>query len=236
VTRPRAPRSARLAAWLCRVVLRLVARVRAEGVDDLAREGPLIVTVNHMSNADPPLVAGWLTPALGRRPHFLAKEALFRGPLGAFLRWQGVVPVRAGGSDVDAYRAARALLDAGEVVVIFPEGTRSRDGALAEPLPGAALLAVRTGAPVLPVGVSGTDRFLRRGARLPRLGARLLLRAGRPYRLEGGSGRDRRDALARASEETMRRIAELLEPRHRGRWAPPSGEEAAGVRAPRVRY
>jgi 1-acyl-sn-glycerol-3-phosphate acyltransferase len=209
------------------VALRLAARIRTQGLQGLPREGPLIVAVNHMSNADPPLVAGWLTPALGRRPHFLAKESLFRGPLGLVMRWQGVVPVRAGGSDVDAYRAARALLEAGEVVVIFPEGTRSWDGVLAEPKPGATLLAVRTGAPILPVGISGTDRFLPREGRLPRFRTPITLRVGHPFRLAAATGADRREALSRATEELMSRLAALLDPRHRGRWGGPSGEPTA---------
>lgn len=213
---PRWPLSARLTALVCRIALQVIARVRVEGFEDLPHEGPLIVAVNHLSNADPPFVNGWLGPALGRRPHFLAKEPLFTGLLGTFFRWQEVVPVRTGGSDVEAYRAARAILDAGGVVVIFPEGTRSPDGRLAEPRPGVALLAVRTRAPVLPVGVSGTDRLLPRGDWRIRIGTRVSLRAGRPMRLTAGTGASRRTDLERASEEMMSGIAALVDPRHRG--------------------
>jgi 1-acyl-sn-glycerol-3-phosphate acyltransferase len=137
--------------------------------------------------------------------------------MGWFLRSQGVIPVRAGGSDVDAYRAAKAVLDASGVVVIFPEGTRSPDGVLQEARPGVALLATRTGVPVLPVGVSNTDMLLGRGKRLPRLGTPVTLRVGEPFTLALAASLPRRVALTAANDEIMRRIAALLDERHRGR-------------------
>lgn len=211
----------RIAAWLARAVLSSVARVRVEGlqhVRELPRQGPLIVVANHMSNADPPLVGGWLTPALRRRPRFLAKEELFVGPVGSFLRRQGIIMVRAGGSDVDAYRAARSVLDRGEILCIFPEGTRSRNGHLGDAKPGVALLALRSGVPILPVGVSGTDRFLSPEARFPAIGTRVTLRVGQPFRLTLEATLPRRQAMHDASEQVMRHIAALVEPRYRGRF------------------
>jgi 1-acyl-sn-glycerol-3-phosphate acyltransferase len=207
-------------AVFCRTVARCVSRVRVEGLEHVPLEGALIVVANHNSNVDPPLMGGWLGPALGRRPRFMAKEQLFRGIIGWFLRAQGVIPVRAGGSDVEAYRVARGLLESGEVLVIFPEGTRSKNGILGSAKPGVSLLATRHGIPVLPVGISGTDRFLRRGERLPRLGARVSIRFGPPFQLVAERGGDRRAALKAADEEIMRRIAALVEPRHRGPWEP----------------
>jgi 1-acyl-sn-glycerol-3-phosphate acyltransferase len=209
-----------LIALLARVGLQAIARVRVEGVHDLPTSGPLIIAANHMSNADPPFIGGWLGPALQRRPTFLAKEVLFKGPLGILIRSLGAEPVKAGGSDIGAYRAAKAVLDRGGVVAIMPEGTRSLDGVLAQPKPGVSLLAARTGAPVLPVGISGTDRLLGRGQALPRIGTRITLRVGRPFHLVTAEGVDRRAALAEADVELMRRIAALVEPRHRGRWEP----------------
>jgi 1-acyl-sn-glycerol-3-phosphate acyltransferase len=210
----------RLVAWTCRAVLRCLIRVRVEGLAHVPREGALIVASNHISNADPPLVGGWLAPALDRRPRFLAKEQLFVGIVGWFLRSQGVIPVRAGGSDVEAYRTARALLEEGEVVVIFPEGTRSPDGTLGTAKPGVSLLATRHDVAVLPVGISGTDDFLRRGQRVPHVGARVTVRIGPPFHLRAERGADRRAALRAADDELMRRIAALVGPRHRGGWEP----------------
>ncbi|CAN5760782.1 lysophospholipid acyltransferase family protein [soil metagenome] len=214
------PRIIRLAAALARLVLGSIARVSIEGRHNLPRSGPLIVVANHLSNADPPLVVGWLTPALDTPMHILAKAALFVGPLGAILRSQGVTPVRAGGSDIGAYRAAKAVLDRGEVLCIFPEGTRSRDGRLGQPKPGVALLAIRAGVPIVPVGISGSDRFLVPGRALPRLGARIVLRVGRPFTITPDPALSRRGAVGQASEEIMRRLAALVDERHRGDYQP----------------
>jgi 1-acyl-sn-glycerol-3-phosphate acyltransferase len=198
-------------AAVARLSLRLLARVRIEGIDHVPRDGPLIVVANHMSNADPPLLWGWLAPALARLPTYLAKAVLFRGPAGPVLRSLGATPVEAGGSDMAAYRVG--------VVVLMPEGTRSRDGRLLRPRPGAALLATRSGAQVLPVGISGTDRLLGRGRPLPRIGTPVTLRVGRPFTLRL-AGDDRRSAHAAADEQIMRRIASLVDVRHRGEWEP----------------
>jgi 1-acyl-sn-glycerol-3-phosphate acyltransferase len=207
-------------ALLCRVSLHALARVRVEGLDRVPDDGPVIIAANHMSNADPPFIGGWLGPALGRRPTFLAKASLFKGPLGLVIRSLGAEPVKAGGSDIDAYRTAKGILDRGGVIAILPEGTRSFDGAMAVPKPGVSLLATRTGALVIPVGISGTDVLLARERRLPRIGSRIILRVGPPFRLQVPAGADRRAALADADTELMRRIAALVEPRHRGPWEP----------------
>ena len=222
------PLIARLAATLARVVLSLAASVRVEGLDQLPRMGPLIVVANHLSNADPPLVVGWLTPTLGRRLHILAKGALFVGPLGIFLRSQGVTPVRAGGSDMEAYRSAKAILDRGDVLCIFPEGTRSRTGQLSRPKPGVALLATRAEVPVVAVGISGTDRFLAPGRFLPRFRSPIVVRVGQPFILRADPALPRREATRAASEELMRRLAELIDERHRGDYEPWLGSPIAG--------
>jgi 1-acyl-sn-glycerol-3-phosphate acyltransferase len=207
-------------AGLCRFVGQSVARITVTGLVDLPKSGPLIIAANHMSNADPPIIGGWLGPALDRRPTFLAKESLFHGPIGFWIRSLGAKPVKAGGNDIAAYRVARDVLDKGGVVAILPEGTRSYDGIMGRPKPGVAMLATRTGTPVLPVGLSGTDVFMGRGQRLPRIGARIIMRVGRPFTLTIPPGVDRRAALEAADEELMRRIAALVEPRHRGEWEP----------------
>lgn len=219
---PGVPLVTRIAAFVCRLVLRLAARVEVRVEAEIPREGPLIVVANHISNADPPLVVGWLTPLLGRQMHILAKEALFVGPIGWFLRSQGVTPVRSGGSDMEAYRAAKAVLDRGQVLCIFPEGTRSADGVMQQPKPGVAMLATRSGVPVLPVGISGTDQFLGRGQRLPRLRSRIVLRVGAPFTLTLDPSRTRREAIGGASDELMRHIAALIDERHRGPFDPDS--------------
>jgi len=220
--RSRVPIVTRIATLLCRVVLRAMTRVTTEGLDDLPTAGPLIVVSNHISNADPPLVVGWLTPALGRQLHVLAKDALFVGPVGWFLRHNGITPVKSGGSDIEAYRVARAILDRGEILCVFPEGTRSLTGVMQEPKPGVAMLATRSGVPILPVGVSGSDVFLGRGQRMPRLGTRITVRVGKPFTLELDPSKTRREAMNAASDDLMGHIAELVDGRHQGRFSPPA--------------
>jgi len=207
-------------AGLCRLVVQSIARMKVEGLEDLPRTGPVIIAANHMSNADPPIIGGWLGPALNRRPTFLAKEALFHGPMGFFVRSLGAQPVKVGGNDIAAYRTAKGILDRRGVLAILPEGTRSFDGVMSEPKPGVSLLATRTGTPVIPVGISGTDALIAREQSFPNIGARVILRVGRPFHLSIAKGADRREALAAADVELMRRIAALVEPRHRGRWEP----------------
>lgn len=216
--RRRLPLLTRFAAAVARFALSALARIRIEAEGDLPQDGPLIVVANHMSNADPPLVAGWLTPLLGRQMHILAKDALFVGPIGAVLRRLGATPVRSGGSDIEAYRMALGILDRGEILCIFPEGTRSPDGVMAEPKPGVAMLATRSGVPILPVGVSGSDRFQGRGRRFPRIGTRITVRVGTPFIVGLEAGQPRRQAMQDASDEIMRRVAALVDERHRGRF------------------
>jgi 1-acyl-sn-glycerol-3-phosphate acyltransferase len=218
------PLFTRFVGLLARSVLRALARVKIELDGPLPQQGPLIVVANHLSNADPPFVAGWLTPLLGRQMHILAKEALFFWPLGPILRLLGATPVKSGGSDIEAYRVARGVLDRGEVLCIFPEGTRSADGVMAETKPGVAMLATRTGVPILPVGVSGTDRFLGRGVKFPRIGTRITLRVGHPFVVELDTSGSRRQGMEQASDEIMRHIAELVDERHRGRYGAGTSE------------
>jgi 1-acyl-sn-glycerol-3-phosphate acyltransferase len=208
----------RIAGVIARFILRALARVTIETTGELPKDGPLIVVANHLSNADPPLVAGWLTPMLGRQLQILAKAGLFFWPMGPIIRRLGATPVRAGGSDIEAYRVARDVLDKGGVLCVFPEGTRSLDGVMGEAKPGVAMLATRSAAPVLPVGVSGTDKLLGRGARFPRIGARVTVRIGQPFTVTLDPSQPRRAAMHAASDEIMRAIAALTDERHRGRY------------------
>ncbi|MFI5261899.1 MAG: lysophospholipid acyltransferase family protein [Candidatus Limnocylindrales bacterium] len=213
-----------LASLVLRGVFGATARVRYTGPAELPRTGPLLVVANHTSNIDPPLVAAWLQPRLGRPIQFLAKEQLFVPALRPLLTHAGAILVRAGGSDIQAYRDALAVLRGGGAVGLFPEGTRSLDGVLGEPHPGVGLLALRAGVPILPVGISGAQRFLPREGRIPAFGTRITIRVGEPFTI--GAARQRRGAAAAATDEIMSRLASLLVPSQRGRWDPrPAGTD-----------
>ena len=222
----------RLWAFIARLGLRTFTRVRVEGLHEavakLPPDGPLIIASNHASNADGVLVGGWLTPALGRRIHWLGKREMIDAPvMGPLARRGSVHPVDRAGADVEAFRLATRILDEGHVLMVFPEGTRSHDGRLQEAKDGLAMLALRTGARILPVGVAGTHRFWPRG-RMWRIGGQITLRAGDPFTLEEALGanalKDRKTAKAHATREIMNRIAALLPEGQRG----PYGGGAAG--------
>ena len=205
-----------------RIFSQALTRVRVEGaVDAIPAEGPVILAANHASNLDGVILGGWLVPRIPRRIHWLGKKEMFDWPLVGFAaRNGGVHPVERSGADVEAFRLAERILDEGHVLLIFPEGTRSRDGVLQRPRDGLAMLALRTGAPIVPIGVSNTSEVWPRGQKLPRPrpGRRVTLRVGPPFRLadELPPDLDRKTAKTQATELIMRRIAALVPPEQRG--------------------
>jgi 1-acyl-sn-glycerol-3-phosphate acyltransferase len=129
-----------------------------------------------------------------------------------------VIFVTRGEGDRAAQRLATATLQAGHPLALFPEGTRSRDGQLKEGKAGAALLAMRTGVPLLPVGIAGTHRIFPGRSRLPHR-SRVTIRIGPTFTLDHRpNGRLDRQSLATATDTIMSRIAVLLPPEQRGRW------------------
>jgi 1-acyl-sn-glycerol-3-phosphate acyltransferase len=203
-----------ITSWL----LWLFGPGRVEGLEHVPREGPVLVVANHASNLDP-LFVGW---AVGYRTnrilHFMAKEEMNRWPIIGFLaRNAGVFFVRRGEGDRAAQRIAFELLDSGRMVGVFPEGTRSRDGQMREGRAGAALLAIRTGVPILPVAVAGTHRIFPGRSRWPHRN-RITIRIGQPFSLPVQPDGLDRDALREGTERMMRAIAALLPPEQRGRW------------------
>ncbi|MBT67091.1 MAG: 1-acyl-sn-glycerol-3-phosphate acyltransferase [Synechococcus sp. NP17] len=139
-------------------------------------QGPLVVVANHGSHLDPPL----LGHALGRPVAFMAKADLFQIPiLGSIIRACGAYPVKRGASNREAIRTASARLEEGWAIGVFLDGARQRDGRVNQPRPGAALLAARSGAPLLPVAIINSHRALGRGRRWPRL-VPVELRIGEP--------------------------------------------------------
>ncbi len=185
-------------------------RVTVKGAHNVPDAGDVIVAFNHLSVADPPLVALCLDRHAGRRVRFMAKAEAMRWPvLGRLFRAYGGFGVERGRIDRDAYRTARAVLASDDWLGLAPEGTRSRTGTLGEAHTGAVLLAIRSGATILPLGLSGTERVWPVGSALPRSRTGATVRIGEPYQPQT------RDAEAE-TEELMRRIAALLPPQYRG--------------------
>jgi 1-acyl-sn-glycerol-3-phosphate acyltransferase len=211
-----------------RIFGRAMSRITVEGaIDEIPRDGPLILAANHASNLDAVVLGSWLMPKLGRRIHWLGKKELFDWPIvGWTAAHGGVHPVDRGAADVEAFRLAQRILDQGNVLFVFPEGTRSPDGSLQEARDGLAVLALRTGAPIVPLGIAGTHGVWPRGQKVPHPGGHVTVRVGRPFRPaeELPEGTDRRTAKGLATKMIMERIAALLPPSQRGVYAPQQGE------------
>ena len=207
-------------AAVTRLLCRCFTRIRIEGdTSAIPREGPVILAANHISNADAVLIGAFLTPKLGRRIHWLGKKEMFDWPIVGFMaRNGGVVPVDRGAADVEAFRVARRILDAGNVLMVFPEGTRSPTGQLQPPKDGLSMLALRTNATIVPIGISNTDRIWPKGRPVPLPGKHATMRIGEPFRVGDllPPELDRKAAKGLATTLIMRRIAAQLDPRHRG--------------------
>jgi 1-acyl-sn-glycerol-3-phosphate acyltransferase len=217
----------RLSGAAIRLAAACTTRVKVEGLEKIPLEGPLLVVCNHASNVDGMLLMAYVVPFMGRPMGWLGKEEALRWPvLGWVMKHNGIFGVKRGAGDLEAFRLAKSVLDEGRVLAIFPEGTRSPGGALQPVKEGAAVLAVRSGAPILPIGLVGTHRFWPRGKLLIRPGRRMSIRVGEPFRLSLPGGGDRHEVLRRASEELMRHVAELLPEEQRGVYA--GTVEAAG--------
>lgn len=185
-------------------------RTRVIGAENVPATGGFILAGNHVSYLDPVLL--WC--AASRETHFVAKQELFDIP---FLTWPlahiWAFPIRRGTADREAIQRATDLLVAGEPVGMFPEGTRQRAGGsaeLGEAHSGVAFIALRANVPVVPVGISGTDRALPAGARLPRF-PRVTIAYGPPMVPGDFTVGGRRERTAAATAEVMRRIVTARE-------------------------
>jgi len=175
------------------------------GVEHIPPSGPLIVTPNHQTYADPPLV----TIPIRRRVYYMAWNRLFDVPgLAWMIRRLRAFPVEIESSDARATREAVRLLQAGHVLMIFPEGERSRDGAIGRFKPGAFRLAASLGVPVLPVTIRGGHESWPPGRMLPRAG-RVTITYHRP--LQPAAGVEPRQAARELSERAWTVIRSALE-------------------------
>ncbi|MGC9671463.1 lysophospholipid acyltransferase family protein [Planosporangium sp. 12N6] len=163
-------------------VLRTLWRPKVTGLEHLPRTGPVIMASNHLSVVDSLII-----PIMASRPvYFLAKDEYFHKPvMRTIMTGLNQIPVdRSGGrASLMALDAALPVLRDGQVLGIYPEGTRSPDGRLYRGRPGVAKLALDSGATVLPVGLAGTEKIQPIGARLPRVGVPVEMRVGKPLDL-----------------------------------------------------
>ena len=197
-----------------------IRKFEVVGREHVPLRGPLILASNHLNNADPPMLA----LAIPRHPTYMAKREMIAWPiLGPAFRIFGAFPVRRGEADLSALRVASDLVRGGAMLVMFPEGRRSRTGGLTRGHPGTALIALRTGAPILPVAVTGTEGITWPWLFLKPLSVRhVRVTIGEPFHLPSVERIDS-EATAQATDLIMRRIAALLPPQHRGVYADVEG-------------
>jgi 1-acyl-sn-glycerol-3-phosphate acyltransferase len=185
-------------------VVRLGFRLRARGTENLP-DGGFVLAANHTSNFDPWPLGLPLFPQ--RQLRFMAKSELFNPLLGPILRGGGAFPVRRGEGDLDAIRRAVELVLDGEIVVMFPEGTRRAKGLRkkheARAHTGAARIALTAGAPLVPAAIAGTDRL----TRLPPL----RVAYGPPVPLDDLAGEEIKGAAREATDRLMAEIGRLEE-------------------------
>lgn len=206
----------RVARGIARFVLFRWFRITVEGIHHLPEDGPAILVSNHVNYLDP-LVMG----VVFERPlHFMAKAELFEfRPLGWLLRRLYAFPVRRGEADRGAIRHALKVLADGHVLAMFPEGTRSHTGVLQDFQRGATMLALRSGAPVVPMVLLGAADALAGGRKVPRR-VPLTVRIGPPLRFENGHGGP---AVTAASDRIRAAMAALYPNGANGESRSPSG-------------
>ncbi len=192
------------------VFIHLVCRYRVSGRNYVPLKGPLIIVANHLSWVDP-IILGLVLP---RRVWFFSKAEIFQWPIiGLLCTLTGQIPVHRGESDRAALERAIAYLREGKALMIFPEGTVARQEQLIAAHAGAAMLAIRTGATVLPVAHYGTRSVLRS----TRIGfPRVDIQIGKPYTPVLPEEVSRKAGLQRITEDMMTHIAEMLPEEQRG--------------------
>jgi 1-acyl-sn-glycerol-3-phosphate acyltransferase len=195
----------RALAW---IVLGSRRRLHVEGLENVPATGPAILIGNHIATADPPVIGAQV-----RRldVHYMAKSEVFRTRFARFfLKGWNTFPV-----DRKALERALQVLREGHIVVLFPEGSRSRDATLTRGFPGAGFIALRSGVPVVPVAIWGSEAVLPKGHILPR-SAHVHIRFGEPVRIPRRRPDGRRVSNQEAVDQLLQAVADMLPEQYRG--------------------
>lgn len=180
-------------------LFKIFLRLEIEGQENIPKDGAFVLCCNHISLLDPPVVGAACT----RKLHWMAKEELFVPVLGTIYKWLGAFPVKRGTADRTAITHGINILKNQEVLAIFPEGTRSKTGALGKAAPGALMMAGRVKATILPTCVIGTD-VKRQGKLWPKV----KVKFGKPIEFPKDAVVGK-DLLNQLSDEMMASIAAL---------------------------
>lgn len=206
--------------------MRILIGFRIEGLEHVPKHGPALVICNHLHNSDPILlVAAYPRPLL-----WMAKKEVFGVPvIGWIADSAGAFPVDRGHADRKALRNAERLLSEGFVVGVFPEGTRSVTGGLKDVYPGVAIIATRTGVPIIPTVIHGSETLPfngRKGRKRIQGRPHVTVRIGEPFHLPERAAGERRQSMSQLTDLMMMRVAAMLPEEYRGIYAERVAERA----------
>lgn len=183
----------------------LAFRLRYSGLENIPKTGAVLVVSNHQSHFDPPFIG----TGCWRRMNYLARETLFRfAPLGWLIHTLDAIPIDRDGLGLNGLKESLRRLKRGEMVLIFPEGTRTRDGEVAPFRPGFTVLAARSKAAILPVAIAGAFDAWPRSQMFPRRGT-IHVHFGQPIPPEEVASCDERDLVAEVEQRVRRCYADL---------------------------
>lgn len=194
-----------------------LGRMEVSGLDSIPPFGPLIIVSNHLSFTDPPALAA----SIPRPVHFVGKKELFRDPVSRYtLRKFHVSPIDLSGGSIGGIRLMLKMLAEDKAVVVFPEGHRSPDHTMQEGMLGIAYLALKSQAPILPVGITGTEKIS--AWRMPMPLCRFHVNIGQPFTLPIIDRYPGKDVLKGMLDMIMTRISYLLPEKYQGVYANPA--------------
>jgi 1-acyl-sn-glycerol-3-phosphate acyltransferase len=205
-----------IAAAFFKALTGLMFRVDASALAKVPHQGPLIIVTNHVHIPEIPTLYVRLLP---RKVYGMAQaeRVLDRNLWGAILRWIDTIPVWRGEADLNALRAGIRRLTEGDILLLDPEGTRSHDGCLQKGQPGVILMALQSGAPMLPVVHYGSENYQENLKRLHRTDMHYVV--GKPFRVNSGGERFTRAIRQQMLDEVMFQMAGLLPAQYRGAYA-----------------
>lgn len=204
----------RLMNGFLRLVFRLICRIDVEELRKVPENGPLIIVGNHINFLEAPVLIPHVdNPALTS----IAKQESWKNPLFKFLfdHW-GIIPINRDEIDREAFRKMLDALNQRRILVIFPEGTRSKTGQMLPGKQGVVTLVMKSGASILPVGFHGYENFWENLKRLRKTDFHISI--GTPFRIDMNGDTPSRDVRQAITDEIMYKIAELLPERYRGHY------------------
>ncbi len=198
-----------LIRFVVRIIVAIIFDMHVIGQQNVPETGQLIIASNHLSWADVPLIPAFLK----RRVVYMAKEEAFKAKGGWLIRFLSAFPVKRGEADRQSLKAAEEQLKAGRILCIFPEGTRSKKHTLGLAHAGMGMIALRSGAPVLPVAIYGSENAFKK------FRPRITIVFGEPMVLTPKGKKITREDIDQSTEHVMLRISSMLPPEYRGVYA-----------------